>query len=103
VDLSDDDIGKEVALIFDSADLAKPIVAGVLRDTSIRERDETVQARVEVDGQRLTVCAEERLVLRCGAASITLTKEGKVLIAGTFVSSRSSGVNRIRGGSVEIN
>jgi hypothetical protein len=49
------------------------------------------------------VSAKEQLVLRCGKASITLTKEGKVLIQGAYVSSRSSGVNRIKGGSVQLN
>ena len=42
-------------------------------------------------------------MLRCGKASITLTREGKVLIKGAYLSSRSSGVNRIKGGSVQIN
>ena len=55
------------------------------------------------DGQRLIVTAKEEIVLRCGQASITLTKAGKVLIRGTYVSSRSSGVNRLKGGSVQIN
>jgi hypothetical protein len=43
------------------------------------------------------------LVLRCGKARITLTRAGKVLVEGTYISSRSSGVNRIRGGSVHLN
>ena len=41
--------------------------------------------------------------LRCGKASITLTRAGKVLIRGAYLLSRSSGVNRIKGGSVQIN
>ena len=61
------------------------------------------QLEVDSDGQRITVSAREQLVLRCGEASITLTKAGKVLIEGTYVSSRSSGVNRIKGGSVQLN
>ena len=44
-----------------------------------------------------------QIVLRCGEASITLTRAGKVLIRGAYVLSRSSGTNRIQGGSVEIN
>ena len=43
------------------------------------------------------------MVLRCGKASITLTKAGKVLIEGSYVLSRSTGVNRIKGGSVQLN
>ena len=58
---------------------------------------------VEADGERLVVDARDQLVLRCGKASITLTKAGKVLIQGTYLSSRSSGVNRIKGGSVQLN
>jgi len=42
-------------------------------------------------------------VLRCGKASITLTREGKVLIHGSYISSRSTGVNRVKGGSVQLN
>ena len=51
----------------------------------------------------LVVSAEKELVFRCGQASITLTRAGKVLLRGTYPSSRSSGANRIKGGSVQIN
>jgi len=63
----------------------------------------TEHLQIEADGEPVIVSAKDRLVLRCGKASITLTKEGKLLIEGTYVSSHSSGVNRIRGGSVQIN
>ena len=46
---------------------------------------------------------EEEIVFECGKASITLTKSGKILIRGAYLLSRSSGVNRIKGGSVQIN
>jgi hypothetical protein len=51
----------------------------------------------------MIVSARKQLVFRCGRASITLTEDGKVLIQGTYLSSRSSGVHRIKGGSVQIN
>jgi hypothetical protein len=60
-----------------------------------------VEARV--DGHRVVLDAEQEIVLRCGKASITLTRAGKVLIRGAYLLSRSSGVNRIKGGSVQIN
>jgi hypothetical protein len=47
--------------------------------------------------------ATDQMVLRCGKASITLTKEGKVIIQGAYVSSHSAGVLRLKGGSVQIN
>ena len=65
--------------------------------------DKPAQVEVDTDGERLVVSAKEEIVLRCGAASITLTKAGKVLIRGTYVLSRSSGVNRVKGGSVQLN
>ncbi len=58
---------------------------------------------LQLDGERLVLCAERELVLACGKATITLTRAGKVILAGTYLVSRSSGVNRIKGGSVQIN
>jgi len=55
---------------------------------------------VRVDGERVVFDAKKEIVLRCGKASITLTRAGKVLIRGAYLLNRSSGVNRIKGGSV---
>ncbi|AKJ29686.1 DUF6484 domain-containing protein [Caldimonas brevitalea] len=104
VDLHGAHIGRQVVLMFEAGDAARPIVMGVLRDGAgwpLEQRPGEVQ--VEADGERLTVSAQHQLVLRCGKASITLTAAGKVLVQGTYVSSRSTGVNRIKGGSVQLN
>ena len=45
----------------------------------------------------------EEVVIKCGEASITLTKAGKILIRGNYLLNRASGVNRIQGGSVQVN
>ena len=58
---------------------------------------------VTIDGKRITFDAEQEIVLKCGNASITLTRSGKILIRGEYVLSHSSGENRIRGGSISIN
>ncbi len=49
------------------------------------------------------VTARKQLTLRCGKSSITLTAAGKIIIRGKYIVSRSSGVHRIKGGSVQIN
>jgi len=104
VDLHGAHIGKSIVLMFESADPMRPIVMGVLRESAGWPLDERPgQVQVDADGERLLVSAKEQLVLRCGKASITLTRAGKVLIQGEYVSSRSSGVNRIKGGSVQLN
>jgi hypothetical protein len=104
IDLHGAHIGRRVVLMFDGGDHARPIVMGVIREgvgCPLEEKPGTVE--VDADGERLVVIAKERLVLRCGKASITLTKAGKVLIEGSYVSSRSTGVNRVKGGSVQLN
>jgi len=104
VDVAGTHIGRQVVLMFEAGDFSKPIVMGVLRGGhGWPLHDKPAQVEVEADGERLTVTAANKLVLRCGKASLTLTKAGKVLLQGTYVMTRSSGVNRIEGGSVQIN
>lgn len=92
------DLGREVVLMFEGGNAHRPVMLGFLQRPHVQPR---VQA--EKDGERLVLTAEKEIVLRCGEASITLTRAGKVLIRGTYLLSRSSGVNRIKGGSVQIN
>jgi hypothetical protein len=99
VDLHGGHIGCPVVLMYEGGDPTRPIVMGVLQPCERRPE----QMDVIVDGECMTVSAKQQLVLRCGQASITLTRSGKVLIEGTYLLSRSSGVNRIKGGSVQLN
>lgn len=92
------DIGGQVALMFEGGDPTCPLVIGRLLGA-----DASPAASVQLDEQCLELSAEREIVLRCGKASITLTRAGKVIIQGAYLSSRSSGVNRIKGGSVQIN
>lgn len=103
VDLHGAHIGRPVVLMFDGGDPLRPIVMGCIRGEGTALSEQPGQVEVDVDGERMLVTAKEQLVLRCGKASITLTKAGKVLIQGAYVSSRSTGVNRIKGGSVQLN
>jgi hypothetical protein len=93
-------LGREVVLIFESGDTGKPVVLGVVQDIGAAAPG---AVEVTADGETLFVSAGREIVLRCGKASITLTRAGKVLIRGEYVLSRSEGVNRIKGGAVQIN
>jgi Domain of unknown function (DUF6484) len=104
VDLHGPHIGSSVVLLFEHGDADRPVVVGVLRGAPgwpLEEKPAVVE--VDADGERMVVNARQQLVLRCGKASITLTKAGKVLIEGSYLLSRSTGVNRIKGGSVQLN
>ena len=104
VDLHRDHIGKNVALVFEANDCSRPIIIGVLREAQAwPATDRSGQVEVDVNRQRMIVSARNELVLRCGAASITLDREGRIIIRGKQVVSHSEGVNRIRGGSVQLN
>ena len=98
--LDSEKIGREVALMFEAGDPLKPIVLGVLQRPG---RPDPKALHVDMDGETLVLTGKKEIVLKCGKASITLTRAGKVLLRGAYVSSRSSGVNRIKGGSVQIN
>jgi hypothetical protein len=104
IDLHAAHIGGQVVLMFEGGDPQRPIVIGCLRAESAWPLPEQPgQVEVDADGERLILTAKEQVVIRCGKASITLTRAGKVLIQGEYVLSRSSGVNRVKGGSVQLN
>lgn len=104
IDIHSGHVGRQVVLFFEDGDPSKPVVLGVIRDSGTRVSTATAgHVDIDADGERLVVSARERLVLQCGKASITLTKTGKVIIQGAYVSNRSSGVLRMKGGSVQIN
>ena len=102
--LTPKDISCEVVLVFDRGDMLKPVIIGLLSGPESEPAPSIPATReAELDGERLVFTAEKEIVLRCGQASITLTRAGKILIRGAYLLSRSSGVNRIKGGSVQIN
>jgi hypothetical protein len=104
VPLTVEQIGHEVALLFLNHDAAQPLIVGVIQPPGpLAPVVAGAKVEASLDGERLEFTAGREIVFRCGAASITLTKAGKVLIHGAYLLSRSTGVNRIKGGSVQIN
>jgi hypothetical protein len=109
--------GGDVLLVFDGGDPRRPIVVGVIEapgggDCSAPPAPQRVvadppakprPAHAMVDGKVVTFSAEEEVRLSCGKGSITLRKDGKIVIRGTHLLSRSTGPVRIKGGHVEIN
>jgi hypothetical protein len=97
-------IGRRVVLMFEEADPKRPLIMGCLPDRRAEALPEGLPSvEVDADGERFVLSATRQIVLRCGKASITLTCDGKILLQGTYVSNRSAGVMRIKGGTVHIN
>jgi hypothetical protein len=101
-----------IMLLFEDNDPTRPIavdyLSEALPDAAAPEQqplalDIGPDNEVSIDGKTVQFNAEEQVVLKCGKASITLTRAGKVIIRGAYLLNRSSGVNRIKGGSVQIN
>jgi Domain of unknown function (DUF6484) len=97
-------IGRAVVALFENGDPARPIIMGVLHvGGEPAGRVEVSTAGVLQDEGRVVLAADRELVLRCGDATITLTRAGKVIIKGRYIVSRSTGHNRIKGATVDIN
>ena len=100
--IAKNDLGREAVLMFEDGDGRRPILLGLVQVPSSPPQLPQ-PTELSMDGERITLTAESEVTLRCGQASITLTRAGKILIRGKYLLSRSSGVNRIKGGSVQIN
>lgn len=107
-----------VVLMFENGDARLPLIIGLVQasptpmlDAMLSEpaREEApsepppMNAEAHVDGKRVTIEGADEIVLKCGQASLTLRRNGKVILKGTYVETHSSGVNRIKGGSVQVN
>jgi hypothetical protein len=82
-----------VLLLFENGDWGLPVIVGVLRD-GVRRREPK---------RTLAFEAADEITIACGKSSITLRRDGRVVIKGTELVSRASGTNKIRGAAVKIN
>lgn len=102
-----------MVLLFENGDPRLPFIMGLIQEPSAtplldallesppQSHPPPVEAHVE--GKRVVIEGQDEVVLKCGEASITLRRNGKVILKGTQLESRSTGVHRIKGSVVEIN
>ena len=120
--------GRDVLLVFEQGDPARPIIIGLMEDPLEHLVTMEVSPRLSpppltgggkgegeafteshppkealIDGKRITIEAREEIILKCGDGSITIRKDGKIIIKGTHLLSRSSGPIRVKGARVDIN
>jgi hypothetical protein len=111
--------GQGATLVFENGDPLLPILTGLVQSQqppSLLEellvapraapagsiaKKAPLEARL--DGERVVLEGRHEVVLKCGDASITLRRDGKVIVRGAYVETHSRGVNRIKGAAVKIN
>jgi hypothetical protein len=100
----------QVVITFEQGDPELPIITGVMRSPIDEIVDETqldpgrmATLDVKFDKRHLILDATEEIILRCGKGSITIHRDGKIIIKGTQLVSKSSGSNKIKGSAVQIN
>lgn len=100
---------QEAVLLFEGGNPTRPVVLALLRsatphlDAALSAPLPAGQKVARVDGRRVEIEGAEEVVLRCGKASLTLRRDGKVELRGVNVVSQAAQVNKIRGGKVQIN
>ena len=91
----------EVLVTFVGNDRARPMILGFVAEIPEEPAGEQPQAELAPDA--IKVRANDEIQLRCGKASLTLRRDGAVIVRGEKVISRAAKKNRITGGSVQIN
>jgi hypothetical protein len=101
---------QQTVVLFENGDRSRPLIVGFIEPiepqsagTQPAEPERAPCVEADVDGKRVRVTAQDEIVLQCGSASITLRRNGRVVIRGTYVETHSDGTNRIKGGQVQIN
>jgi hypothetical protein len=101
---------QQTVVLFENGDPGKPLIVGFIEPLQTQPSDlqpdhgaPGLIVEADADGKRVRFTAQDEIVLQCGRASITLRRNGRVVIRGTYVETHSEGTNRIKGGQVQIN
>src|SRR5262245_65968266 len=109
-DSDDELVGERVLLWLEDGDPSRPVIVGLVRErvgpepaVAELKLDPGTERDVLVDGRRVVFDGKHEIVLRCGKSTIQLLRDGRVLIRGTHLVSRSTGPNKIKGSSINLN
>ncbi|QDE80254.1 MULTISPECIES: DUF6484 domain-containing protein [Myxococcus] len=98
-------------LLFEDGDPCLPLLMGLIHapsktpllDAVLEPPLDEAPMDAQVDGQRVVIEGRDEVVLRCGKASLTLRRNGQVLLRGINIRTEADEVHKIKGGKVQIN
>jgi hypothetical protein len=103
--LGQDDVGSEVALLFEDGRKDSPLIIGRIMEP-VRLPAEPQPSRPLViadEDQPIVIKSRRSLEFRCGKASIVMKADGTVTIRGTQILTRAERTNRVQGATVALN
>ena len=111
VDLPDDTLvqaaklGRRALVIRTSEPKPRLVLVGLVRErvSSAALDREGTPVQATVDGDTVRLSADTQIELKCGKARITLQKNGRIEVSGTYLLNRSRGPLKLKGATVEIN
>ena len=98
--------------MFEKGDPGAPLLMGLIHEPSatpnidavLEQRSlDAVPTEARVDGQTVTLEGRQEVILKCGKASITLRRNGQILLKGVNIRTEAEGTQQIKGGKVQIN
>ena len=98
--------GLRALIGFMEGDQTRPVLLGLLDEPPAKAflaPDPETRPLSEKAPRTLRLQGQEEIVIECGKARIQLRADGTVMVLGERVLSRSKGINRIKGGAVQIN
>ncbi len=94
-------VGLRVLLTFVDGDESKPVITGLLDAPDVVPAAPSEALASAVSTERIE--AKDELVLQCGKARISLRADGRIVIKGGYLLTRSTGLNKIKGASIQLN
>jgi len=95
--------GDSVLFAPPESESGRGCVLGKIGSYSPVGQDSIANGVSTIHDRNIEITADSKLVLRCGEGSLTVREDGTVIIKGSRILSRSKGVNKIKGASVQLN